>query len=200
MASGVNLKSLERFTKKYDDFKDMVLDESKSAIVKTREEFVLTVANMLGSVGPEGGVSTVIPSDYAVVWKELSKKWVGLKRRFGLQMNIGTAYGTSPPGLKGYLISLAKASPSVQRSGNEASLEWKLTAPSSPGGYTKGSANDPLWKLFSMEFGWKEANLPARPVWYPVLKWFQARAKMQDKLINAPYVAALQRAKAIIYG
>jgi hypothetical protein len=200
VGSGVNPASLGVFQKRLQEFKMMTLKECEVAIAKTREQFLKTVAEMLGSVSASGGSSGVIPSEYVEVWQKLSPKWVKWKTQKGLELDIGVAHGMVKPGLKGYLMAMAGANVATKLTDNDISYFWNIPKPSSPGGFDKGSAKNPLAKLHYLEFGYAKGNVPARPVWYPVLRWFQVRADMQDDLIRQPYEAALNRARAIVYG
>jgi len=200
VASGVSQTSIDAFRAQLKELRLATLKECEVAIAKTREQFLKTVAEMLGSVPPSGGTSGAIPSEYAVVWQALSPKWVKWKTAKGLELDIGVAHGMRKPGLKAYLLAMAGSNAQTRLTENDISYFWNIPKPSGAGGMDKGSSRNPLAKLHYLEFGYESGNVPARPVWYPVLRWFQVQSGMADDLIREPYVAALNRARAIVYG
>jgi hypothetical protein len=196
--SGVDLKSLAQFDKNYDLLKEWTIKESAIAIAETRQDFFETLSDVLGSTPPSGGAPSPLPSDYAIVWAELTEKWLNYKISKGLRQEIGTATQR----LKGYLLilsqSLGRTKSGINISVNEASYIWDISRQAEDGSSrAKGSgvSENPLAKIFFMEFGRVE-----RPFVYPTLRWFQAQLSMQDDMLIKPYIQALGRAKAIVYG
>lgn len=210
MASGVVQSSIDEWFRGYKRFKDFVLSECRVAVAETREQFFNTLADILGSVGPEGG-KPPIGSGYAPAWRALTKRWVSEKTRRGLDLNIGTALGETDPGLKAYLISIGQQQVETIRQKDSIVAIDVFTQPEDVSGYVNGSARDPLAKMFFVEFGVtfksvkkdgseSSTSIPARPFFYPALRWYQFMAKGGDDLVIKPYIQALHRAKAIIYG
>jgi len=209
--SGVSLISIADWWTSYKRFTGLVLVECYTAISETREQFFNTLIETLGSVPPSGGKPETIGSGYAPAWQELTKKWVKEKTRRGLDLNIGTALGKRDPGLQAYLISIGQQEVAPIYTENSIVAIDVFTQPGDVSGYVNGSANDPLAKMFFLEFGFTASgrkkdgtevhtHIPPRPFFYPTLRWYQFMAKSGDELIMKPYIQALHRAKAIIYG
>lgn len=211
MVSGVDQSSIDDWFAGYQRFTDFLLNECRVAIAQTREHFFNTLADTLGSVGPEGGKTSEIGSGYAPVWKHLSANWMASKALHGLEQNIGTALGERHPGLKAYLISIGNQHSETRRHQDQIVSIDVFVQPGEVGGYVNRSANDPLAKLFFLEFGVTFKSKTAtgssvsttilpRPFFLPALRWYQFMAKTGDDKIRQPYIQALHRAKAIIYG
>lgn len=206
MASGVIRADLNGFMARHRKFRSMVLDEAEMALTHTRQQLVTTMVDALGQVDPiKGGAPRSIASDYAKVWDRLTWKWINRKEEHRYRLEIGTALGSMDPGLKAYLIrvSMMGADEVLKERGRfevSETIEWKR-----PRSFAVKDqvAQDPIAKLFFMEFGYTARGgkvVAPRPFVYPALRWYQARAHAGDGLILRPYERALKLAIRSFYG
>lgn len=175
--------NLDRFSKNLGRFREALQVEMKVALVGTREDFLIRVDDILGSVSEYGGS---LGSPYVMVYKRLSISWVSQKRRMGLKLPIGTATGET----KAWLKNFANNPVSVIEQGKFLEID--------AGVEDSGDATTPEGKIYAMEFGREKTGQPERPIFLPVVAWYISQGS--DTPFYHHMVAARNRAIERVYG
>jgi hypothetical protein len=171
---------LTGFYKNYARFKKELSTEMRIALVNTREEFILQVASIVGSVPAEGGN---VPAPYVAFYMPLSSKWIEVKRIKGWMRNIGTAEGK----LLNWLIDFAN-SPSEVTMGSDFQ-EITMNPNVAPDNIKE--------KILMMEAG--TVRTPERPIFSPVVAYI-TKEGMGTSFFYLEAIKARDRAIARVYG
>lgn len=176
----------DKFENRVNRFYNELKTEFKIAVVNTREDFLNRVVSILGSVSHTGGA---LPSPYIGVYRELTEKWVQRKIRFHWMLPIGTATGETAQ----WLISHARQPERIIQSGDFIEISASIPQP-----MDIGEDITPEGKIYMMEFGSAKLNIPARPIFRPVVVWYLTLGN------NSPFykefIMARDRATQRIYG
>lgn len=173
---------LTGFYKNYARFKKELSTEMRIALVNTREDFILQVASIVGSVPAEGGN---IPAPYVAFYMPLTSKWIEIKRSKGYMRNIGTATGD----LLNWLIAFA-ASPAEVAMGNDFQ-EITMNPNVAPDNIKE--------KILMMEGGSVDKRTPERPIFSPLVAYI-TKEGMGTSFFYLEAIKARDRAIERVYG
>jgi hypothetical protein len=171
---------LTAFYKNYKRFKQELSNEMRVALVNTREDFVMQVISIVGSVPAEGGD---IPAPYVAFYMPLTSKWIEIKRQRGWMRNIGTASGE----LLNWLIQFAQ-SPEQVAVGSDFQ-EITMNPNVAPDSVKE--------KILMMEGGL--VRTPQRPIFSPVVAYV-TKEGTGTSFFYREAIKARDRAIARVYG
>ncbi len=181
-----------KFRERFNSFQAELQVQAKIAIVRTREDFLVRVADILGSVPAAGGS---LPSPYVGVYQQLSTGWLVKKIQFNYMRPIGVATGET----QRWLQALAKNPGEIIQNGTAIEIDAGVPRPADMSSGMGDDARSVESRIYLMEFGgsWFGHGVPERPIFRPAVAWYLTLG--QDSPFYLECIQARNRAIAKVY-